>query len=170
MLSDSDILWAGVLNYGLIGFDLQSHQLVENFLPKKLREYLKTTGVFSIVQGKNGIYWIGTFGKGLVRYDTQTRQFRTYGKWTKNKPKLTSNIVKTICIDQSGNIWAGGLGGLNLLKFINEEKDDYEVYHFFSGAYSGNDIKTIFEDKNGIIWVGTKTLAFSNSTARGSTM
>ncbi|WP_244526801.1 ATP-binding protein [Pseudozobellia thermophila] len=157
-LVDDNLLWAGVLNYGLLAFDLRSNQIVEDFIPHKLMEYLKTTGVFSIKQGAHGIYWIGTFGKGLVRYDSGTEQFRVYGKWTENKPKLSSNIIKTICVDQFGNIWAGGLGGLNLLKFRNEEKDDYEVFHFFIDAFSGNDIKTVYEDRHGIIWVGTKTL------------
>ncbi|WP_400073834.1 two-component regulator propeller domain-containing protein [Zobellia russellii] len=156
-LSKKNVLWAGVLNYGILVYDVHSKKMLEDVISNELKDYLKNTGVYVIKEAKDQVYWIGTFGKGLVRYDLKTKTFRIYGKKSKTGPVLSSNVIKTLCIDSMGRIWAGGLGGLNLITFKDEEENQYEVSQFFRSTLYGNDIKTVIEDSKQQIYVGTKT-------------
>ena len=165
LLSGKSMLWVGVLNYGVYVYDIHTKKILNNIITDELLEYVQNTGVYSIKEGKDGIYWLGTFGKGLVRYDLKNRSFRVFGKTLGEEPNLSTNIIKTILIDKSGSIWAGGLGGLNFIRFNDE--GSFNVSYYFVGEFSGDDIKTIFEDSNHQIWVGTKTIGlqkFNGST------
>jgi signal transduction histidine kinase/ligand-binding sensor domain-containing protein/DNA-binding response OmpR family regulator len=150
---EPNLLWVGVLNHGLFVYDLKNKRKLTDVVSEELKDYLEKTGVYVIKKDSNGIYWFGTFGKGLVRYDATSKTFRVFGHSLGEKPNLSTNIIKTVLPDSKGNIWAGGLGGLNLISF----KDEYsfKVSNYFLEEFSENNINTVYEDSNNNIWVGT---------------
>lgn len=153
LLSETNLLWVGLLNYGVTVYDVNTKRELNNIISNELKTYLKNTGVYVIKQGSKDIYWIGTFGKGLVRYNTIDKTFKIYGYTLGEEPRLSTNIIKTILIDDNKNIWAGGLGGLNVIHF--NDQDSYEVSRYFVNFLSDNNVRTIFQDSNHNIWVGT---------------
>ena len=165
LLDDENRLWIGVLNYGVYVYDIRAKRILDHVISDELNEYLKNTGVYVIKKDKKGMYWIGTFGKGLVKYDLQKKEFKVFGRTLGQEPRLSSNIIKTLVLDNDGNVWAGGLGGLNFIHFKND--DTYEVTKYFVDAFSGDDIKTLFEDSTQQIWVGTKSKGLQKFNGTG---
>lgn len=153
--SSPNLLWIGVLNYGVFVYDINTKKKIPNVISDELNKYLQNTGVYAIKRSAKDVFWFGTFGKGLVKYNIKTKEFKVYGLSVGKEPHLSTNIIKTILIDSKDHVWAGGLGGLNRLIFKGD--DDYVVTSYFKDAVSGDNIKTIYEDANHNIWVGTNT-------------
>jgi ligand-binding sensor domain-containing protein/class 3 adenylate cyclase/predicted metal-dependent HD superfamily phosphohydrolase len=74
--------------------------------------------------------------------------------------KLRYKRISCIYVEDSSNIWMGSTEeGLYLLK-IDEDGSEH-VYHYSKNPYDNSsivddNILNIFEDKNGVIWVGTE--------------
>lgn len=155
LISESNHLWVGVLNYGIFIYDLKTKKRISTYLSDQLKSYLKNTSVYTIKESPKNIFWIGTFGKGLVRYNNRIKIYRVFGSDIGKEPFLSTNIIKTVTIDEKQNIWAGGLGTLNLLTYHHGFKYTQSVFNI--DASSGGNIRTIFEDSQKNIWVGTNS-------------
>lgn len=146
-----DLLWVGVLNHGVFVYDLKTKKERTDIVSKELKNYLKNTGVFSIKKGNYGNFWIGTFGKGVIRYNINTKAIKVI-----NRPHISTNIIKNIHLDEDGSIWLGGLGAINVLRL--NEVGEYDVFRYFDGTKALRyNIKTIYKDTHGSMWVGTNT-------------
>ncbi len=70
---------------------------------------------------------------------------------------LSSNEIKSLIEDKSGNIWIGTKGGgVNVL---DKKSGKFRSYKFDSNdpnSLSDDRVQPIFEDNSGLIWVGTK--------------
>src|SRR5664279_1805566 len=98
----------------------------------------------TIYADKQGMIWIG--GMSLDRYNPATGIFTHF--------KDLSN-VSCILKDHKGNVWVGSFNGLDLL---NEKTG--KVIHFQNDSsnpksLSDNWVNTLYEDKEGVVWVGT---------------
>ncbi|MDW5288116.1 two-component regulator propeller domain-containing protein [Formosa sp. PL04] len=153
--TEPNLLWVGVLNYGLFVYDSQSKTIRKDIISKELKDYLSNTGVYVIKEDNNGGLWIGTFGKGLIKYNLKSKKYTVFGNAIGEEPYLSTNIIKTILVDSNEDIWAGGLGGLNKLQFNND--GTHKITNYFINDFTGSNIKTIYEDVNQTIWVGTNT-------------
>ncbi len=118
---------------------------VENFPNPKIR---------SLMCDKSGNIWIGTKG-GLLKYNNQTRKLE--------KIQGIGFNVFSLFQDYTGLIWIGTFDGLytfnaltNKLKHLSTEK--------ISG---GKDIRTIIEDHNHNLWVGTEDKGVTQIIRKG---
>lgn len=71
--------------------------------------------------------WIGTrpiksAGGGLNRFDRSTESFISYLHYPDDDSSISSNYIKCIYEDNSGNLWVGTDDGLNIL---NREKENF---------------------------------------------
>jgi signal transduction histidine kinase/ligand-binding sensor domain-containing protein/AraC-like DNA-binding protein/DNA-binding NarL/FixJ family response regulator len=117
--------------------------------------------ILSILVDKNGNLWFGTLGLGVIKYDGKTFTYFT------EKDGLMSNSVMSILEDKSGNLWFGTDAGLSKLTKAKQaeisEKTKRGIVienNAFFINYTAEDGfkeagKSIFEAKNGAIWVGT---------------
>jgi signal transduction histidine kinase/ligand-binding sensor domain-containing protein len=105
-----------------------------------------------IIQDKHGFMWFGT-QDGLKRYDGHEFNLYTYDF---NKPDtLSHSLVISICMDQSGILWAGTLGGgLNKFDPQTEKFTNHRGNKNFEPLKNMN-IRAIHIDKQGILWIGT---------------
>ncbi len=90
--------------------------------------------------------WIGTLD-GLSRYHASKDAFINYT----TKEGLSSNSIRCIYRDTKGNLWVGAGNGLNL---YDPETERFEQVLFQNFSNSNLEILTIFEDRNGTIFLG----------------
>lgn len=154
-LSEEKQLWVGVLNHGVFLYDTQTHKRIDGVIADRLVAYLKNTSIYSIKESPKNIFWIATFGKGLIRYNHRLKSYRIYGTNLGKEPYLSTDFIKTIHVDGKRNLWLGGLGKLNMLRFKKGYK--YDLFTYDVDIEFGGNIKSIFEDSNNTIWVGTNS-------------
>ncbi|MBD3384327.1 SpoIIE family protein phosphatase [candidate division KSB1 bacterium] len=121
---------------------------------------LSNNVITSICQDNNGIYWIGT-ENGLNRFNRDKNEFIAYYHQSTDPHSLSHNMINTIYRDSKGYIWVGTEGGgINIfdppknhsrkINFINYQNDPLDAT-----SLSKNEVRCIYEDRSGIIWLGT---------------
>ncbi|MGZ0017630.1 hybrid sensor histidine kinase/response regulator transcription factor [Yeosuana sp. AK3] len=112
---------------------------------------LSSNRTSSIVKEKGGFVWIGT-DYGLNRYDGS--QLKVFNK---ENSTISSNTITDLLIDNKERLWIATLdGGLN---FYDQEKNTFKVYKKNSSdknSLPSNNVRTLFEDSKGNLWVGTE--------------
>jgi ligand-binding sensor domain-containing protein/signal transduction histidine kinase len=110
----------------------------------------------SIYQDKGGILWVGTYSGGLNKYDYKKAVFKNYRQNPAHPNSLSDRNVWAICEDYNKILWVGTNHGLNRLDRENGEIIQY--FHDLNDSRSlGNDqIKCLFEDNEGELWIGTE--------------
>lgn len=106
------------------------------------------------LQDKNGNIWFGTTGEGVYRYDG--KEFTQFTQ----KDGLSNNKIWSIIEDKSGNIWFGTDDGVSRFDGKTISKVPFTVANSNSFGTSipqsgKNSVWSLFQDKSGIIWLGT---------------
>lgn len=137
------------------------------------KEGLSNNRVWSIVQDKNENLWFGTFG-GVSRL---SKNLKSITRFTA-KDGLSNDFIFSMYQDKKGNLWFGTRFGLDKLSANNhlkldeildksksvsgdsgvKEKEVYFKNYDYEDGFLGigvNGGKTICEDKNGTIWIGS---------------
>lgn len=105
---------------------------------------LSMNSIFNMYQDRKGFIWIGT-AYGLERYDGYDIQpfINNY----KYPHKLTDNDVRCFTEDND-YIWIGTVQGINLI-----DKHTYQTTSFPDSVLQKKEIRDLFCDKKGNIWV-----------------
>jgi len=150
-------IWIGTPDGGVSQFipQKQSESVGKGiFKTFSTRQGLNFYHVNSILQDREGIFWIGT-EIGLNKYRGEI--FQTYDQ----SDNLINNIVWSVMEDSRGNIWFGTNEGLSKFTFSEVIKNNILVKRHKVKNYttedglSSNIILSLFEDKEGAIWIGT---------------
>ncbi|NIR73208.1 hypothetical protein GWO43_07925 [candidate division KSB1 bacterium] len=102
--------------------------------------------------------WFGT-EDGLNKYDGYT--FTVYKHDPESPKSLSNNEVRSIYEDQSGALWVGTVDGLNKLVPNENEGLSPTSIHYKTNpnnpnSLSNNAIMSIYEDRSGVLWIGTE--------------
>lgn len=101
--------------------------------------------VQAIVEDQEGYLWIGTTG-GLVTFDgARFQSFRDKGGKT-----LPDNSIFCLLAAHDGSLWAGTEGG----GLVHIQSGRMQIFSAAEGLTNGF-VRTITEDEQGKIWVGT---------------
>ncbi len=167
ILADSDgTIWIGSLGQGLDHFDPLTGNFTHYHHDSKIKTSLVNDTVTAILRDKQGILWIGTHG-GLDRFDPKTNTFSHYSHNANDLKSLSNNQVRALYEDRQGTLWigtgspyasdGGGSedGGLNRMnqnsgtftRYLHDSKN--------SNSLSNNKVTALYEDNNGVFWVGT---------------
>lgn len=146
---------------GLYKIDIAKGKRIteKDFKPIPEIEY----SVFSLLADKNGTVWIGTYNGGFHRWEKAIGGGYKKSKFVHDQydeVSVSDNIIRDIFEDSKGNIWFATGNGLSKLpeKEKYKELPKFENYRNIPGdstSLSHNYILTIFEDSNGVIWIGT---------------
>jgi signal transduction histidine kinase/ligand-binding sensor domain-containing protein len=124
-----------------------------------LEQGLSESAVPCILQDNKGFMWFCT-QDGLNRYDGY--EFVVYEHDPEDPNTLGSNFIQSLYEDPSGALWIGtNGGGLSRLdrtsapgpgpgQFTHYQYDPEDPY-----TLSSNVVLSIFEDREGILWIGT---------------
>ena len=150
--SSKDSIWVGTRYNGMLSLSKNTDVGI-TAIPS--RYSLSSPNVWEIKVYGDSLY-AGT-ENGLNIIDLKTKKNTVFFK-TPADNALLNNIIRAICKDKSGTIWAGTQDdGLYSLKFT---KENTLINHFKnsptnSATLSINKILTLFNDKYDNLWIGT---------------
>ncbi|MFL9482826.1 two-component regulator propeller domain-containing protein [Chitinophagaceae bacterium LWZ2-11] len=105
-------------------------------------------------EDKEGNLWVATYYGGLNLLNADNQSFSKFTQTKSGTSKLSGANIVSLNEDRHGNLWIGtDDGGLNC---YNRTTDVIE--HYFNKEEKVPDIRVIFFDKKGQLWVGQKGL------------
>lgn len=114
---------------------------------------LSSNPILSIYEDGQNRIWFGTWAGGLNRYDEKTDRFVSYLPNEKNVKSLSDPNVYAIWeYSKTKEFLVGSYKGLNIL--TDEKNGIFENYKEKENG-ANNYIRSIYEDSNGNVWLGT---------------
>ena len=122
-----------------------------------LNSYIKNNEISDegrpILQTKDGKIWMAT-ADGLLSLDSNKKYFHFSDN--KSNPNFLSNKnITALMEDSEGNLWIGSQTGLNRLNLKNLTVSGYYLGSKGTESSNSNFIRSIKQDRNKKIWVGT---------------
>lgn len=168
---DNGFLWIGTDGGGLSRFNPQLEQFTNFKHEPNNPNSLSGNRVYSIAADRSGAIWVATLTSGLNRIVFETNEkatckevicFTRFRHRPDDEGSLADDRIWTMLIDRRNRLWAGTVSaGLDMLDLNSLSGRPPEFVHFRNKpdapqSISGNSIKAIYEDRNGILWVGTE--------------
>ncbi|CAN5208413.1 sensor histidine kinase [soil metagenome] len=164
LIDQTGALWTGTINGGINRSSLRPNQFYKFSHDPFNDNSLSHNGIRALYEDKEETLWIGTEGGGLNSYNNKTKNFKHYKHDPLNLNSLASDFVGAILEDRKGNLWIGS-GGSNyfshnggLSKFNRKTGlfTHYSIHSEEAPEYNDTKIFSLFEDKEGYLWLGTQ--------------
>lgn len=136
-------------------FDRQSKRLTRVLFDTDNNGGKPVTGISAMLEDAGGNLWLATHGAGLLKFDRDHRKFIRYRHDPSDSESLPQNNVESLSLDQEGSIWIG-LGRLGVARFNRDSLPFQRFLHLDSADNSVQPfVGAIYEDRSGILWIGT---------------
>jgi ligand-binding sensor domain-containing protein/serine phosphatase RsbU (regulator of sigma subunit) len=121
-----------------------------------------------------GRIWVGTRTSGLhrVSYDDRKRSSSkpssglSVSALTVEMDGLSDNFIRAVLATPDGTVFAGTRSGLTVLS--GSERDTFTNSADNARTLSDNDITALYQDRSGVIWVGTASAGLNKLVPRSS--
>ena len=144
-------LWVGTMN-GLALYDRENLTFVYFNHSPRHADSLVDNLISTIFEAKSGILWVGTFGGGTSRFNLDREWFTHIRSNPENPNGLPHSFVRSLATGKNKRLYLGTDHGIAIW---NTEDLSFELVPK-NGPETESVINTILEDKNGILWLGTK--------------
>jgi len=141
-------LWVGT-NDGLNRFDRRTGRFT--VFKADWNSRLSQAYVSIAEDTTRGVLWLGTHFSGLHRFDLATGQLKIYRSNPGGLRELGDDLVPTVHVSASDEVWVGTQNGLNRL---DPDSGTFTAYNEKDGL-SGNAVSCILEDNQGALWMST---------------
>ena len=181
IFADSDgTIWIGSLGQGLDHFDPMTGIFTHYIHDPDNNAGLINDTVTQILRDKQGTLWIGTHG-GLERFDQNSNTFFHYRHDPRDATSLSNNQVRVLYEDRQGILWIGTgspypdngggpeEGGLNKMNKTTGTFTRYMHDPLKNNSLLNNKVSAIYEDSEGVIWVGTAKNGFHKMNLQDGT-
>ncbi len=113
---------------------------------------LSSAWVQAILKDSYGFLWFGT-QDGLNRYDGGA--FKIYRHDGQDPSSLPSSVVGVLMEDSKKRLWIGSGWAHSGLALYDRERDRFTRFLPNPGQIVGNDVRSMVEDRQGQLWLGT---------------
>jgi signal transduction histidine kinase/ligand-binding sensor domain-containing protein/DNA-binding response OmpR family regulator len=152
-------LWVGTKGQGLRILDLETQKEIASIRSEREdNTSLSFNRIFNIFRDSRNRMWVGTFGRGLNLAEESPDGKIAFRRFFTNLGN--QSYIRHINEDSRGIIWLGTSDGI--IRFdpdrLLADPEAYESFHMSlddPNSLNCNDIKNIFEDSRGQIWIGT---------------
>lgn len=149
-------LWAGTTN-GLYHYESTANRFLKarftTDIPQEIP--LEDRCIRTILEDKKGNLIIGTEGGGLFAVTIQSGNRAKIQNYTTENSDIGHNIVQSLFIDRSDNLWIGTLSGISKTDLKPKK---FALYRKSNSPHSvdlmGNVIASLYKNNDGMIWVG----------------
>lgn len=151
---NSGAIWVSTAGGGLDRFDRNKGKFEAFKHSDKNDKSISTNYISRLEIDKNGKLWLGT-SAGLDFFDPVTKSVtKHFVNNPADQKSINDNNIYAVFCDRDNNIWAGTARGLN---FLDRKTNVFKrfVSDKSPSSISGNDVRSIFQDTLGRIWVGT---------------
>ncbi|HKK73487.1 MAG TPA: two-component regulator propeller domain-containing protein [Saprospiraceae bacterium] len=153
LLKDGDKLWIGTFRQGISCLNLSDMSFRHIKNTPASPNLLTDNDVYSLLKEGDKL-WALTYGGGLNVIDLKSNKVQAYQYDPADTTSISSNNGRIILKDSRHRLWVGTESGLNLI--LRDSINDYDLsFRRFLGDFK---IYSLYEDKSGILWIGT----FSN--------
>ncbi|WP_297101098.1 two-component regulator propeller domain-containing protein [uncultured Draconibacterium sp.] len=147
-------IWAGTTD-GLYLFNQEKKRFEEQvFALTTGEEFSFSTCVRSIVETKSGELIVGTEGNGVFILTEEAGRYSIENLTSENSG-LAHNIVQSLLIDKSENLWVGTLAGISKTDL---KTDKFRLFRHSNSPTSvdlqGNVIAGMLKNDDGKLWIG----------------
>ena len=123
------------------------------------RQSINSNSAYLAIEDQEGNLWIATYGGGvnLMTQDQGKTVFLSPGNGLKGYPKDSHMRVRTVEMDEDGNIWAGTTDGILIMSYRDKKLkiDKLQIPKKSDKMLMSNDIVCLRRDNKGTMWVGT---------------
>lgn len=163
MIDSNDLFWLSLYQ----GFGIDKLKFTDDSYTKFNKTHLNSKQnnlsgdwiLFTFWDSK-GRLWISTWADGITLYEPLKNKY-THIRYNPSKQgSINCNDIENIIEDKEGNIWIATFGGgLNRYIEPTAKSDGFFVNYTFKRNsnfdLADNRILKLFQDKSGIIWIGT---------------
>ncbi|MEP1150593.1 MAG: two-component regulator propeller domain-containing protein [Balneola sp.] len=123
----------------------------------EVKFFLKNEEIRSFEHLNNKEILLGTKNQGVLRFSLALE------KWTSLTKSISSTEISSIEIDKVNRVWiATDSKGIFLTDLQGEIIHHFVASNLRPNQLQSNSIRTLYEDSNGIIWIGTNNSGLSN--------
>ena len=136
-------------------FDPKKNTLT-NYSFRELEPSAKAlTVIMAMTEDRNGNLWLATHGAGLLKFDREHRRFIRYRNDPNDPNSLPQNDVENLFADREGSVWVC-LGRMGITHFTTNPLPFKRIPHLDSSEGAVEPfVGAIYEDRQGILWIGT---------------
>ena len=154
-------LWIATWGGGLCLYNRATNNFTRYRTNTPTNGHITSDYIQCIFEDRDHQTWIGTYYGGLQMLDKKTKTFTPINKSKTGKTSLAGNNVLSMAQDREGNLWIGtDDGGLNKLSASTGEFE-----HYFDQEDKKPDIRILFTDSKGNLWLGQAGLYLYNKAA-----
>ncbi len=157
-------IWVGSTN-GLNLLDTLNYKFIRFKNNKSDKSTIGDNNINSLFLDSKNRIWVGTnTGLSLLKYKKGTPErcdFINYKHNTNNKASIIDGAVLALMEDKYGHLWIGiESGGLDIIDLHTFKENNCIFHHYRNNpndntSLSYNSVYSIYEDRNGSIWLGT---------------
>lgn len=148
-------IWIEPQKSGIIKYDPRSRSF-KLFTQKKDANITSPNKNYGLFEDVNGVLWAGFKGGGFGYYNPEKDEIEYFYNEPGSSKQRFSNIVTAFYPDRTGILWLSSIdGGLNKIIFPENNFKHNLLVNDIQNK-SENEVRTLFEDSKGRMWIGTK--------------
>ncbi|MFA9274364.1 MAG: two-component regulator propeller domain-containing protein [Candidatus Aquirickettsiella gammari] len=151
------VLWAATLSAGLLKWDAAAGQF-RQFVKQAIDPYsLPSDDVRAILHDRGGMLWVATLTDGIALTNLNSTGFRRIIPFDADAQNpRPNNSIGRIVGAADGHLWLANNNGVALFDPANGNLiRQYRADKNRQGALSNNLAYSLYQEKNGPLWVGT---------------
>jgi ligand-binding sensor domain-containing protein/signal transduction histidine kinase len=148
-------LWIGTDQGGLNWYDPANETFLHFPSNPAIQNSLSNNSISVMLQDRDGILWIGTATGILDRMDPKSMRFEHYVLETRDPVNQLKSRIRAIIQSRNGDLWLGTSYGLYRMNPATTEIIRFTHDSAETGSLSDDFILSLYEDHEGLIWIGT---------------